>query len=413
MCSSVDGEHVRLHYRGVAMDYPTRAASSPIIRTHETRGANMNSELAVMGPGVVGDPKAQARAGAATAGGRAALRALLASFAVLVAVPAAPGMGQEVRDVFDKVSPSVVVIRGRGRDVGVKGRGLTYINEIGSGVVVSADGNVMTAAHVVQAMDEITVEFVDGRRATAHVISSEPAADLALLRVDTPPPSPIVALLGNSDNVRVGDEVLIVGAPYGLGRSLSVGWISARYPPNTVYRAMPLAEFFQTTAPINQGNSGGPMFDRAGRLIGIVSHNISKSGGSEGLGFVVTSNSARRLLLEDKTFWTGIEGQAVTGELAEIFNVPQPAGYLVKAVAEGSPAWKAGIQGGDRVARINGEDIVVRGDIILAVGGVDFGLGEAVIRRIRERMERAKSGEALTVKVLRAGKVLEVIFHVP
>src|SRR5437870_4839515 len=164
-------------------------------------------------------------------------------------------------------------------------------------------------------------------------------------------------------------QVLIVGAPYGLGRSLSVGWISARYPPNTVYRAMPLAEFFQTTAPINQGNSGGPMFDLAGRVIGIVSHNISKSGGSEGLGFVVTSNSARRLLLEDKTFWTGIEGHVVTGELAEILNVPQPAGYLVKTVAKGSPAWMAGIQGGDRAARINGEDLVVRGDIILAVGG--------------------------------------------
>jgi len=137
-----------------------------------------------------------------------------------------------------------------------------------------------------------------------------------------------------------------------------------------------------------------------------VSHNISKSGGSEGLGFVVTSNSARRLLLEDKTFWTGIEGHVVTGVLAEILNVPQPAGYLVKTVAKGSPAWMAGIQGGDRAARINGEDIVVRGDIILAVGGVEFGPGAVVMQRIRERMEQAKSGDTLTLTVLRAGRVI-------
>src|SRR5438094_9452163 len=135
-------------------------------------------------------------------------------------------------------------------------------------------------------MDEITVEFADGATVSAHVVASEPAADLALLRVHTTPGSFKVAPLGDSDSVRVGNQVLVVGAPYGLGRSLSVGWISARYPPNTVYRAMPLAEFFKTTTPINQGNSGGPMFDLGGRVIGIVSHNISKSGGSEGLGFI-------------------------------------------------------------------------------------------------------------------------------
>ena len=338
---------------------------------------------------------------------------VLMAVCVVLGVLPAPVAADNVRGVFDQMSPSVVVIRGRGRDIGVNGRGLTYITEIGSGVVVSAQGDVITAAHVVQAMDEITVEFADGATVSAHVVASEPAADLALLRVHTTPGSFKVAPLGDSDSVRVGNQVLVVGAPYGLGRSLSVGWISARYPPNTVYRAMPLAEFFQTTTPINQGNSGGPMFDLGGRVIGIVSHNISKSGGSEGLGFVVTSNAARRLLSEDKTFWTGIEGQIVAGEVAEILNVPQQAGYLVKTVARGSPAWSAGVQDGDRVARVNGEDIVVRGDIILAVGGVEFGPGEAVVQRIRERMEAAKSGDTLTLKILRAGKVLELTVRVP
>jgi S1-C subfamily serine protease len=339
-------------------------------------------------------------------------RGLLAVVVALVVAPT-PAIAQTIRDVFDRLSPSVVVIRGRGRDVDVNGRGLTYIDTVGAGVVVSADGDVVTAAHVVHGMDEITVEFVEGGTAPAHVVASEPAADLALLRVDAPPRSLVAAALGNSDTAGVGDQVLIVGAPYGLGRSLSVGWISARYPPNTVHRGMPLAEFLQTTAPINQGNSGGPMFDLAGHVIGIVSHNISRSGGAEGLGFVVTSNSARQLLFETKTFWTGVDGRILTGELAEIFNVPQPAGLLVKTVAKGSPAWLAGIQGGDRVARINGEDIVVRGDIILAVGGVQFGPGEAVLREIRERMEQARSGESLPVRILRAGQVLELSTRVP
>jgi S1-C subfamily serine protease len=107
--------------------------------------------------------------------------------------------------------------------------------------------------------------------------------------------------------VRVGDQI-IVGAPYGLGHSLSVGYISARWAPNTIYRTMPLAEFFQTDAVINTGNSGGPMFSMKGEVIGIVSHNISKSGGSEGLGFVVTLNTARQLLLEKRSFWTGLAG---------------------------------------------------------------------------------------------------------
>src|SRR3989442_8887299 len=122
------------------------------------------------------------RAGGARGGRRAALGMLLAVFAALVVVPAAPASGQDVRGVFANVSPSVVVIRGRGRDVGVNGRGLTAITEVGSGVVVSVDGDVMTAAHVVQAMDEITVEFAGGPTVPAHVIASEPAADLALLR---------------------------------------------------------------------------------------------------------------------------------------------------------------------------------------------------------------------------------------
>src|SRR6185503_16638392 len=138
------------------------------------------------------------------------------------------------------------------------------------------------------------------------VIASEPGADIAMLQLAEPPAKAVVALLVDSERVRIAEPVMVVGAPYGLSRSVSVGWISGRYPPNTIYGAFPLAEFLQTDAAINTGNSGGPMFNMAGEVVGIVSHNISKGGGSEGLGFVVTINTARELLLARRSIWSGL-----------------------------------------------------------------------------------------------------------
>src|SRR5262249_20323212 len=235
--------------------------------------------------------------------------ALLSSFPV--------GVGaQDAEELFRQVNPAVVVIRAKGRDV-INTRGLVQFNEIGSGVLISADGKVMTAAHVAHGMDEIVVEFIGGERVPARVVSSEPEADLSLLQLTRVPAGVQPARLGDSDKVRVGQQVLVIGAPYGLSHSFSAGWISAKWLPNTAERAMPLAEFFQTTATINTGNPGGPMFNMAGEVIGVVSHNISKSGGSEGLGFVVTLKSARYFLMEREWAWIGLQGKVVAGELAE------------------------------------------------------------------------------------------------
>jgi serine protease Do len=341
---------------------------------------------------------------------RTLLAVLIAAMALLGAPPFVAA--QSVGDVFRKVQGSVVVIRAKGREVATRG-GPTTFSEIGSGVLISADGKVMTAAHVVHAMDEITVEFLGGDTVPARVVSSEPAADLSLLQLDRVPPKASVARMANSDSVQVGDQVVIVGAPYGLSRSLSVGWISARWPPNTVYKAMPLAEFFQTDAVINTGNSGGPMFSMAGEVVGVVSHNISKSGGSEGLGFVVTMNTARKLLLEQPSFWSGLEGRLLDTNLADLFNLPPKAlGYLVKTVAKGSPGESLGLRGGNKVAVIDGEEIVVGGDIILTVQGIPIG-PLASYERIREVLGRLPAGTELKVTVLRAGQVLELSSRAP
>jgi S1-C subfamily serine protease len=337
-------------------------------------------------------------------------RAIILMASALLSLPVAAA-AQTPGEVFRKVTPSVVVIKAKGSEV--TAGGVTRFTETGSGVLISADGKVMTAAHVVHSMSDISVEFLGGETVSAKVIASEQAADLSLLQLDKVPAGARVAVMANSDTVRVGDPVYIVGAPYGLSYSLSAGLISARWAPNTVHRAMPLAEFFQTNATINTGNSGGPMFNAAGEVIGIVSHNISKSGGSEGLGFVVTMKTAKELLLAKKSFWGGLDGQFLTDDLSDLLNVPSNmSGYLVKSVAKGSPGDEAGLRGGNRVVTIDGQQIVLGGDILLSVDGIPTDSATNMIK-VRDHLGTLKSGSPLKATVLRAGKVVELTGVVP
>jgi serine protease Do len=196
---------------------------------------------------------------------------------------------------------------------------------LGSGVLISTDGEIMTAAHLVETADTVFVEFSNQEIFTAKVIASEPAADVALLKLNSPLPSgAVVAKLGDSDKVEVGDQIFVIGAPHGISYTLTVGYISARRRPNTLYSGLSLAEFFQTDAAINEGNSGGPMFNMAGEIVGIVSSIISKSGGSQGLGFVATSNMARQLLLQRRSFWGGLSGFLSRDSPPSFLTFPRP-----------------------------------------------------------------------------------------
>jgi len=341
------------------------------------------------------------------------LATMLASVLIASLGLAGPARAQTVGDVFRTAVPSVVVIRATGREVSPASGQLVSFDETGSGVLISDDGKIMTAAHVVHDRDAITVELPNGETAAARVVASEPAADISLIQLERVPPGLVVARMADSGTVQVGDQVVVVGAPYGLTHALSVGWISARWAPNTVYRAMPLAEFFQTDAVINTGNSGGPMFNMAGEAIGIVSHNITKSGGSEGLGFVVTMNTARELLLQARSFWTGLTGQLLTDAQADVLNVPdRPLGYLVKTVARDSPAEAMGVRGGTTSATIAGERLVVGGDILLKVEGMPVNRVEDLVK-IRDRLRRLQPGESFTTTVLRSGAVVELTGRVP
>jgi serine protease Do len=333
-------------------------------------------------------------------------RAVILALAFLFTAPSlARGQSESLGDTYRRVSTSVAVIRARGQEVTEEG--LIRFREIGSGVLISEDGRVATAAHVVQQMEDITVEFLGEEPIPARVYASEQWADISILQLSVVPRGATVAKLADSEPVLIGDPIFLIGAPYGLSYSLSQGVISARWPPDTIVKEFPLAEFFQTDAVINTGNSGGPMFNRAGEVIGIVSHNITKSGGSEGLGFVVTANTVKRLLLERKRRFWGFDAILVAGDMAQALKVPQAGGFLVKQVAKDSVADRLGLRGGNRVAIVDGKPIVVGGDILLAIQGITMA-SAADRAKVLKELETLKEGQDLQVKILRDDKIVEL-----
>jgi len=265
----------------------------------------------------------------------------------------------------------------------------------------------MTAAHVVQMAEDVAVRWVTGDVSPARVVSTNPSADVAIIRAEQVPASVAPLVLADSDRVRVGEQVFIIGAPMSYAHSLTVGHVSARRAPEDLFGGIEPVELLQTDAAINEGNSGGPMFNMKGEVIGVVSHILSTSGGSQGLGFVVTSNIARRELLERKPFWSGLEGFHLSGGWSRIFNIPQEAGILVENVAAGSASAKIWLLPGITRAEIDGKTITVGGDIILAIQGIPVGA-----ENFRAKVERAvaATGERglLELKVLRHGRIISL-----
>jgi len=311
-------------------------------------------------------------------------------------------------DAYRRVKSSVVVIETKQKDIDRSTSvGLVSVGGLGSGVLISKDGKIATAAHVVQTADEIMVHFISGEKIRARVARSEPSADVALLQLERLPAVAHVAAMGDSDDVQVGDEVFVVGAPLGITHSLTVGHISARRLDDNFTSGFFSTEVFQTDAAINQGNSGGPMFNMNGEVVGIVSYIISQSGGFEGLGFVITSKMFKQLLLNEQAIWSGIQGQIISGDLAKIFHVPTGTGLLVEVVAERSLGTHLGIEGGIARAKIADHEFIVGGDIILEVMGVSLADKDSRAE-IRGKFAGLKAGDEITVEVLRAGKIVEL-----
>lgn len=316
--------------------------------------------------------------------------------------------GQDLSRAFEKVDPAVVVITTQAERATLTRQGIETTQEggLGSGVIIDADGLVMTAAHVVDTADDIVVMLRDGRERPAEVLASSAMADLALIRIlDAPDELPSVPL-GDSDRARTGEQVFVIGSPYGLTHTMTVGYLSGR----RLREGTPFGdiEFLQTDAAINKGNSGGPLLNMKGEVIGIVSHISSQSGGSEGLGFAASANMARRMLLDEPTVWLGASYMLLNDELAAALNAGQSSGMLVQTVTEGSISDKLGLKPGYIPAEIGGAEVLLGGDIITGINGTPVLSTDAGLSQLFRTYRRVKPGDRVTVSIIRRGEALEL-----
>ena len=263
---------------------------------------------------------------------------------------------------------------------------------LGSGFVISSDGYIVTNNHVIDKADEIVIEFFDGKELVAKLVGRDPKTDIAVLKVEASEPLPFVGF-GDSDIARVGDWVMAIGNPLGQGFSVSAGIISAR---NRTLRSGPYDDFIQTDAAINRGNSGGPLFNMNGEVIGVNTAIISPNGGSIGLGFSMSSRVVGRVVKQLKEYgetrrgWLGVQIQDIDSDMAEALGLDEVSGALVSGVPEG-PGADAGIQSGDVIISFDGVEVEDTRGLVTAVGNADVG---KVVRVIIFR-----DGKTKTIKV--------------
>jgi S1-C subfamily serine protease len=321
--------------------------------------------------------------------------------------------------IFQKDAAGVVEVRARFLSPGSSssaGQGL------GSGFLVSMDGYIITNAHVITndgvAADSVEVVFrsANGSSATttrvpANVVGGDESTDVALLKID---PSKAPALhpltLGDSSGVLVGEPVVAIGNPLGLSFTLTSGIVSATNRNLQAPDGSVIPDGIQTDAAINSGNSGGPLIDMSGTVIGVNTQIITQSGGSQGLGFAVPIATAVDVMDQLKTSGTvahaylGVSGQTLSADLAEALGVSASQGVLVMAVSPGSPAAQAGITGGDQRIMLQGQPFLTGGDVIEAIDGKAIASSQDLAAAVARR----KPGDTMTLTVLRGGQPQQV-----
>jgi Do/DeqQ family serine protease len=308
-------------------------------------------------------------------------------------------MDREFTDLVEHVIPSVVSIITTtmpDRDAlirqffGLGGRGANNNNKMGSGMIVSPEGYIVTNWHVVKGASQVIVQLSDGRSLAAAIAGADQRSDIAVLKIAAEGLMPIA--FGDSELVKVGQMVFAVGNPFGLQETVTQGIISAK-GRRTMSEAA--NEFFQTSTTINPGNSGGPLIDIHGKVIGINNFILSRSGGSEGIGFAIPSNVARRVY-EDIVQrgrvihpWFGVVMRPLNASLAKQLGLPDSNGALVAATLLGSPAERSGLVGGDVITSFNSHPIRDGKDL-------------------RNRVAEAEVGPPTTIEILRGGKPLRL-----
>jgi len=261
-------------------------------------------------------------------------------------------------------------------------------SNLGSGVIVSAEGYILTNNHVVESADEIDIALADGRTATAKVVGTDPETDLAVIKIELPN-LPVITL-GHADDLQVGDITLAIGNPFGVGQTVTMGIISAIGRNNLTDSAF--QNFIQTDAAVNPGNSGGALVDVNGNLIGINTAIYSQSGGSVGIGFAIPISTVKQVLEsiirtgQVVRGWIGVEPQDITPELAESFALRQKFGTIIAGVIRGGPADKAGMKPGDILLSIQSKPVTNTTEMLNLVAQLKPGnkVNIAVLRNNKE-----------------------------
>ncbi len=378
-----------------------------------SRSAQFLRAAAVAGIAVVGG--VVALGGAALTGQLGGTTTTVVQTAVADSRPAAVQSSLSVAEIYDRAAPGVVQITsttsqpddGSG-SLGTQSSAPVQ-QALGSGFVIDKTGHIVTNYHVIEGADQIEVSFSNQDTLTAKLVGSDPSTDIAVLRVEASSRGLTPLDFGDSDDVHVGDTVVAIGNPFGLARSASAGIVSAVQERTiTAPNGYPIDHVIQTDAAINAGNSGGPLLNDRGEVIGVNSQISTAAGssGNVGIGFAVPSNTVTNVVAQliDKgkvdRAYMGIGGTSIDPELARQFRLPVDTGVLVERVGAGSPAARAGLRGGTSDVIVEGQSYRLGGDVIVALDGHRI----ASLEDLRERLSTHKPGETVDVGIFRDTK---------
>jgi S1-C subfamily serine protease len=336
------------------------------------------------------------------------LMVILRAPTVQATTPAA--CSESVAEIFKRVSPAVVFISAFSIDpFKLTDR---VVSVIGSGFIMSADGLILTNSHLVYGRQSITVTLDNGHAAEARLVGADPILDLAVLRIVPPAWQLQMVVLGDSEALRVGEEVIAIGNPLGLEQTLTRGLVSGI---NRILPEAPLSltlPLIQTDAAINPGSSGGPLLNRCGHVVGITTAILTEA---QNIGFAIPIHLAKRALpqlIEHGRVirpWLGVAGKVISEELHEILSLPLAAGFLVETIEPGSPAERAGLHGGTLPLTIAGEEFVFGGDIITTANGKPLDDPE----KFEEFTRSLKVGDTITLTIFQEGTTRTVQLLLP
>jgi S1-C subfamily serine protease len=284
---------------------------------------------------------------------------------------------------------------------------------LGSGFVMDKAGHIVTNYHVIAGARSVEVSFSNSDNMKARVIGSDPSTDLAVLQIDARSRALTPLAFGNSDNVHVGDSVVAIGNPLGYDRSVTAGIVSAVQRAITAPNQYPIDHVIQTDAPINHGNSGGPLINSGGQVVGVAAQIATGNSGSDGnigIGFAIPINTVRtvvaQLIKEGKVehAFIGITAKPVTARIARLFRLPSRSGLLVATVQPGSGAAAAGLRAGTNTAVVSGESWPIGGDLILSADGVAL----TSVDQLRDLISAKQPGQSISLVVYRGTKKLKL-----